>query len=469
MNRTVPFLRVLSIVLIAVFLLSLVPVLYAARYNLPDSDDLLFNGGTTFEQRHSLKEALSTAASTAKSVYEVYHGRYAASFWGAFFLYFLNLGNYWIVPYLMLAFFLAGVLYFNRVVLVDALRGDNALWLSLTVLMLLCYMQFLPSAAEGFFWLSGAVNYTFEAALVLMMLGLLLRMYLWPEQKKRGVVRGILALVLSGTAAGLGYSVSLAAMGLLMGFIALAVVKKRRDCLLWGALTLLLFLIGTVVQVTAPGLAKRAAFEAAYYGLTHVPNAPRAVAESFVYAAGCLIARLDPSMLLFIALTGLSLAPYLKKSGFAFRLPGLVSAGSFCLFATVFTFSLYAQGNIGPLRQRNMVYLVEFWFWGVNTAYWTGWLLRRGEAAPALSAWKESWKTGVALLRHRKLPVLCLCALLLTATAFARDVNATTSVAALRETLSGSAQRRYETRLAEIAAGLGDDPGERELSRIFYY
>lgn len=63
-----------------------------------------------------------------------------------------------------------------------------------------------------------------------------------------------------------------------------------------------------------------------------------------------------------------------KKSDFSFRLPGLVLLGSFCLYATGFTPSLYSLGHAGLSRALNAVRITFQILLVINEVYWMGWL-----------------------------------------------------------------------------------------------
>lgn len=465
-SRT-PLVRLVAILLTALFLASLVPLLFAARYAAPESDDLLYG-----QEAHDAFLASPTpdtivfkACERVAHHHQIAHGRYANTFLGVLFLGTFGLDHYAAVPVIMLFALICSTLLFAYALLCRTLHADRWTWLAVSMYILLFCVQLMPSPAEGVYWFCGGLGYTFYYSLTLTLFALLLFVQASKCPAWR-IVCGALAAVLAAIVAGLGFTVLIITAALLAGYIALAILQKRRDMLVFGILTLAVFIAGSLVQLTAPATTVRAAWEQEMYGYT--PSGPvKAVLLSFVYALCTLLHRLDGGMLLYVALVSACMAPFLKKSGCRFRLPLLMLAGSFCLYATMFTASLYSTSSMGPYRQWNLMYFAMFPFWGVNAAYMTGWALRRMErrSGGALS-WNTLCERAGALAGHRA-AILAVMAVLMLSSVFVHGFYETTSVAALQETRNGSAAARYSVRMAEIAAN--GERAEREATRLFLY
>ncbi len=465
-NRT-PFVRLVAILLTALFVLSLVPILAAARYAAPESDDLLYgqDAHDALAQSPTLSALLGEAAAKVAHHHQVAHGRYANTFLGAAFLGAFGIDHYWSVPVLMLLMLIMGTMLFSYALLVRVLHADKWTWLAISSFVLLFCVQLLPSPAEGLFWFCGGLGYTLYYSVSLVLLSLLL-FTMTGRSRARRIVCGLLAVLLSAIVAGLGFTVMLILAAAMLGYIVLAITKKRWDMCVIGILTLAVFAAGTIIQLTAPATAVRAAWEQEMYGYT--PSGPvKAVLLSFLYALCTLLHRVDGGMLLFIALVALLLAPYLQESGYRFRMPLLVLAASFCLYATMFTASLYSTSSMGPYRQWNVMYFAMFPFFGVNAAYCTGWCLRRMEKCPdGEPRWQRLRARTNHLLKHRLAAVLVMACLMLSSVII-NGVYETTSVAALREVLNGSAQARYTAYTQERFDAQA--PAERDASRLYLY
>ena len=83
--------------------------------------------------------------------------------------------------------------------------------------------------------------------------------------------------------------------------------------------------------------------------------------------------------LLFLALMLPLVWHMVKRVSFSFRLPGLVSLWSVCLYATGFTPSLYSLGHAGLSRTLNAVKLTWQLLLIWNLIYWSGWIVARRE------------------------------------------------------------------------------------------
>lgn len=457
-QRKIPFAAVLAVVLTALFLFSLIPVLSAARYAAPESDDLLYGESIrqAWHEQGTLSAALRAAGQKVAHHHTIAHGRFANTFFGALFLGLFGLDHYACVPVLMIGSLVFGTLLFFYALIGRLLKGGWAVWLSLAMFALTMQVQLLPSPAEGLFWFCGGLGYTLYYAGTLTLFALLILSHTSRRTGARAAF-GTLAVLIAAVLSGLGFTLMLITAALLIGYAVLCVLQKRRDMWPVAFAVLAVFAAGCVIQLTAPAVQVRAAWEQEMYGYAPM-GVVQAVAASFAYALGVLVHGLDGGMLVWIALTAALCAPVLQKSPYPFRLPLLVLAGSVCLYATLFTASLYATSTMGPYRQRNLMFFMEYIFWGVNAAYATGWLVKRGRFRADAPVW---------LLDAHRLAALAIVAILMLSTVLIRGINDATAVAAMRETLSGSAAARYRTYAEERA--LDRPQGQRAESRLYLY
>ncbi len=466
-KQTTPFTKLLAIILSSLFLLSLIPVFSAARYAAPESDDQLYGqeAQAVFEETGSLFQLFGASKEKVAHHHQVAHGRFTNTFFGASFLGGFGLTHYWSVPVIMLLALIGSALLFAYALLCRVLGLDKPACLCIALVALLFCVHLMPSPAEGLFWFCGGLGYTLYFSGTLTLFALLLLADRANTKGKRtlfGVLGALVALVVSG----LGFTLMISTGALLAGYLVLTVVQKRREMIPWISIALAVLAIGSLIQLTAPGVAARAAWEQELYGYSPM-SAPKAIAMSFVYAICMLLNRLDGGMLLFIAMVCVLLAKPLKDRDYAFRLPGLVLAGSLCLYATLFTASLYATSSMGPYRQWNVMYFAQFIFWGVNAGYFTGWWLKQQQKKadfPKRWALLSEWSAGFA---KRRAAALCVIAALMLSAVLVRGIFNTTGVAALREVTNGSAAARYAAWQQEQFDGA--DQGPREESRLYLY
>lgn len=466
-HKPLPFATLLAALLAAVFILSLAPIASAARYAAPESDDLLYGTAVqrTYAAERSLGAAVEAACAQVSHHHAVAHGRFSNTFFGALYLGLFGLNHYGSVPLLMIASLIVGVLCFGYALIVRVLGGAKSVWLALSLLVLLFYVQLLPSPAEGLFWFCGGLGYTLSFSGTLTLFALLLLLECATRRGAR-TAYGAIAVLTACVLSGLGFTLMLATGALLLGYVARAALQKRRAALAWGLATLLVFAAGSIVQLTAPAVSVRAGWEQALYGYAPM-GLVQAVAASFAYAFGVLVHGLDGGMLAFMALSIALCAPLLARSPCRFRLPLAVLAGSFCLYATLFTASLYATSTMGPYRQRNVMYFCEFLFWGFNAAYCAGWWLRRRASARGQTAMLHAADAVRPFLDAHRLGLVAATGVLLLASVMIRGVPSCTSVAALREVRDGSAAARRADYAAERETGAPQ--GERAESRLYLY
>ena len=232
-------------------------------------------------------------------------------------------------------------------------------------------VQFVPDAAEAFYWYNGGVAYTLLWSVMLLDAGVWLQ-FERAAGKTRNILLYGLLLVLTVLVGGAKYSTTLLATLLAVCFTGWAFFQKRPKR--WAYLSLTLVLLGCFAfSVTAAGNAVRAKT------LAGGMSAPKAVLEA-VYFGLALIGHSFslPLMAALVLLVPLTI-PALRQSRFNFSHPvwaTLVSIGLFCaqLAPTLFTGNYLGDGRVLNTYHYTLVLMAA-----QLVLYWTGWFLRRGE------------------------------------------------------------------------------------------
>lgn len=444
MKKRPPLLTCMAAALSLLLLVSLLPVLRIAKYNLPSNDDLEFieTTGPVWEETHSLSETLKTAAAHTRWKMDTWQGTYSAQFLMALQPGLFGLSYYALTPYLLIGLLILSLFLFYDCVCRKFLGTDRVTPLILSLVTVFCCIQFPPSAGQGFLWFNGGVFYTAYFSLTLILFTLLLTIYQSASRKAR-ILLTLLACALSAFIAGGNYTSMLPAAILLLTLTLAAFIQKKRGAALALTLTLLIFLIGMGINVTAPGNAKRVAFELAYYGTRQTPPV-KAILLSLLYGVSAILYRFDGAMLLIILLTAALLGPYLYQSRYTFRRPLLVLLFTVGVFCSGFTATIYAGSTAGPLRSLNIVYFSELLLVGFNTAYITGFFLKKAGRPPQL----------LPAAVKRPLLTCAVCALLLLAGALRYGLANTTSVRAYQELTRGVARDHYQAQLSYLQTGV---------------
>lgn len=362
------FLSLLALVLL------LVPMLKAAQYDVPSADDYSYGYRTfrAWEDTRSLSEVFKAAGDVVSSTYKTWQGTFSA-----ILLFTLNpmiFGEqyYQIGPWLILGMLLAGIFVLVFTVWRKVFPGSKTECGIIAVIWAVLCTQFLPRASQGIYWYNGAVYYTFffglSTAAYTLLLRYILRAPRSPGAGKLAAVSLLLAFIGGGNlVTGLTTAVLLVTMELIL------ILMKNRD---WKTLLIpaACYFAAFGVNVSAPGNAFRQRYFIQYgivrSVLVSFREAGRFFGEWFTLPVISLILLLIPVFWRIAA-----------RSGFDFRLPGLLSLYSVCLTAVMFFPPIYAMtdhnldhlGRIINIIYFGMAFLVIF-----NLFYWVGWLEKRG-------------------------------------------------------------------------------------------
>ncbi len=377
-RRSVSY-RTLLLLVTAALLLCLIPLLYMGRYDVPCADDYNYGIEThrCLMQGGSLLQVLGVAAERTATTYRIWQGSYAAVFLMCLQPAVFSEKLYWITPWLM-SLSLLGGLYILCTTLFQRLFELPRRLGAITAGMLgILFLLLVPIPVQSFYWFNGAVYYTFFFGISLAALALAVK-----TAQEGGTLRCILlcllALFLGGGNLVTALSCAILAVSAL---ILLPAAGKKREALRLLAPALAL-LLGFALNVAAPGNAIRA------LSVEHTPNAVAAILASFEQAAIHALRWLRLPVLAAMLFLWLLFRGALPASRFPFRFPVLVTLYSFCLYAAMFCPTMYALGNPGDWRLRDIIYYAFLLLLALNVLYWTGWVCRRrgreSAAAPRL-------------------------------------------------------------------------------------
>lgn len=116
------------------FLLSLMPLLYIAKYDLPMGDDLLYGEMTSaaWNESHSFKRVLQAAIEKTTIIFNYWQGTFFSVFLMSLQPAVFSLALYKLTPYIMLGFFIGSTLMLSYVIIVRYLKCKIVDWLLLS-------------------------------------------------------------------------------------------------------------------------------------------------------------------------------------------------------------------------------------------------------------------------------------------------------------------------------------------------
>ncbi len=425
----------------AVYLASLIPLLYIARYAAPSADD--FNEGTAarlaFVQA-GFPAAVKAAFAETLRLYRVWIGYFSSMFLTQLEPAAFGEAFYAVTPWLMLASLSAGVFFFFNRLFVRRMGLSGDLANASAAVFLLTAVQNLPGPNEALYWYSGAVNYTFFFGLALIFLGAVAgpRKADGNARKKKETAGTAACCILGFLLGGCNYMTALSLAVVLFFLLLYEAFRKTEDAgmrhrrlPLRTVLPAVSFYAGFIVSIAAPGNRVRGG------GMNGMPPV-QAVATSFRYVYEYCIDRWSgKTVLIGMALCAMFLdrlaREYREKTGFRFPYPLAAAAGAVCLTAANITPPLYAGGNIIAGRLQALIFLQYLLILALLVFYLLGYVRRVLE------------ERGVLEKLPGAFPAV-LCILLAAGLFFGirRTVNNPyyfTSCAAVTDLLNGNAQQ----------------------------
>ena len=354
---------------------SLLPLYLIAFDNRPFYDDFGFSLLTraAWQSTGSFAAVVAAAVQNTLGIRHTWEGTYTTSFISAMQPGIWGENCYWVATFLLLSFLLLSLWYFLRQVFTGLLRVDAATFTILFSCLAFCMVQFVPDPSEAFFWFNGGVAYALLWSLMLLTMGVWLRFTHCAGKKQRILFFALLLLLVPAVGGG-KYSTVLFACLCAFLFTLWAFCRKHPLKWLHLALTLLLtFCLG--VSILAPGNAVRSATLPA-------PMAPhKAIAQAFFFGLTLIAQWFSLPLVATLVLSVLLLIPFLRQSPYAFKHPAWVTALAFALFCAQLTPTLYTGNFLGDGRTLNTYFFTHVLMSLGLVLYWTGWGIRRMEAA----------------------------------------------------------------------------------------
>ena len=441
------FLRILFTALLAVFILSLLPILFLGFYAVPAADDFSYGAAVyqAIQNGAGLPGILAAAFHQISVAYEIWQGTHSAVFLMSLQPAVFGERFYALTPFIMLFSLCGGLFVFCRMVFFHLLqlpkRLSDCIWLFCSILCI----QLAPSPIESFFWYNGSVYYTFFHGMLLCMLSLC---FLYIRKQKKSILLGLLCL-LGITLGGGNYVTALqtAILGV-TGIVLLAIFRRREWKIL--LLPLLLFFISFLISVKAPGNAVR------QNSVEYTPNALHAIFTSFYWGAKDSLRWMTPPVLAVLIFlfplfwTVLSSsdwfsasaenAPENKEKSFLFRYPGLLTIYSYCLLSAMYCPPYYAMDGI-PERAVNIIYYSFVPLLVLNEIWWIGWYInKKGNSSHDLEIKSGKTRFYRGISSYKTILLCTFVGLILCAGYLFSGKASRTSALALHDLRSGDAQ-----------------------------
>ena len=362
--------KTLAIIFVILFLLSLVPIIITAFYSVPIADDYAFGREVHLNYTHG-ESVLNGIVQTFKNNY---FGS-AGGFYSCFLIascqpYVFNIHLYFISNLIVIFACIISLFYFAKVLIVDVFNTTLTSFLLISIPIVTVFIQFIPSAAEGFYWMDGSMTTLFDTSLFLIMITFILKYHLTTSSigiKVYFILAIVLAIVLSGTTP---FNFITYAM-LFVCSMVYCIPRKLKVYKLQIIIFIILF-IGLIIVMVAPGTAAKSK---TLEGMPFYKSIIYALAYS-VFAFGKWMTLLFVVALIFSSIVFYQIA---QSSRFSFNNPLLVFIICYLVFAARFSLSYYTKGSPGAARQLNLYYYSFIVLMSISWLYFVGWISKRKE------------------------------------------------------------------------------------------
>lgn len=362
--------KTLLILLIVAAIMLLLPVLIIAKYNHPCADDFTYGYYTHafWSTTGSISETFKWAFHTVKSTYDTWQGTFSSAFFMSLSPVVFGEDLYWITSFIMLGIWGIAVYYLFYVLLIHIFNVNKVYWGILSTVVYLFSIQQMYSPVNGIFWYNASIHYTFMQSILLIMLSHVVRL-LQVEMKWRKILFMIFSILGAIIASGANYITVLNGCIFISLIFLYALIKKKKR-VLYVIPSFLIFYIGAYFNITAYGNQIRSAnFE----GFSSVET----IKLSLISGSNKGLEFFSVYLLIAMFFLFPTIWNMLEGTKFEFRLPGIFTFLSYCIFSTMFSPAYYGMGSEGVDRTINVIKMMYHILVFLNYIYWIGYARRK--------------------------------------------------------------------------------------------
>lgn len=351
------FNKLLSLMAIWFFILTLIPICYLSFVNRASGDDYGYGTYTraAWVTTHSLIEVAKAIWKTIKQYYYGWQGT-----WFSIALFTLQPEvfsdkAYVITVFLILFLWIGSTFLLFKEVLLERRKLDKWSYRLITVLFMIVSMQFIPSTKSAIFWFNGCAHYMIPFTMCQLLIFWLLRFEL---EYKLSYLVGI--TVLMSLLGGSNYQAALFAVIVAIYVGVVSYWEKRNKKIFLLFIPILLEVVGLIISMKAPGNKVRGGEE---FGLS-LAKAVETIGLSFVEGIRTIGTYLQERPLVFVGLLLLFLcllkAMENRSEEMEMKFPVIRILALFCLYSAMQAPAIYAGVEVsrGVLNTNFQVFLL---------------------------------------------------------------------------------------------------------------
>lgn len=362
--------------LLVCFGISLLPILALSFFNHPVMDD--FNYGIlthrAFVENKGLGcviPVLQAAVQRAVNLWNEWQGTFTFSIIGALRPSIFSEKLTFTHTFILLGLLSSGVIYFCKTVLHRILGLSKHIAVSVSLVLLMLCIQYVPVGLEAFYWWIGSVGYT---GLFGVMLVLFAKLFLCKYEKQIPVKRMIAMMAMAFLLSGDMFPIMLLTAVVMALNLLDILIGKQYDKTMKiriGALNFVYF-AGFILNLAAPGNRRR---QSNFEPRTPLQAIYKSYSHSLEYLPECT------NVVIVLVMIGLFLYMLykLKDTKFSFRCPLMFTFVSYSMVVVMWVPGMYAVRFISGGRYYNILYYGVILFYAANAVYYAGWLRRMYE------------------------------------------------------------------------------------------
>lgn len=250
--------KLITLILVMVYILSLIPILMIAPYAAAAGDDYNYGAAAhqAFLSTGSIWAAIQAAVQTTVGTWYGWQGTWFDCFVFCLHPEVFSDSLYVLVPYIFVTLQIICFMIFAHHFIKIRFKISGQYWLQLALIVLIFGFQLVPSQKSAFFWWVGSVHYAMPMCMSLI--GIVLGdRYLVAHKTSDLVLLSIIATLMGGATYPAVLLLILAVFLLWLADFVIGHKKFRTDLLL--LIPFVLELIGLILSVIAPGNAVRSA------------------------------------------------------------------------------------------------------------------------------------------------------------------------------------------------------------------
>lgn len=358
--------KILAIIFVVLFAISLIPIVITCFYSVPVLDDYDFGLKSHLAYVHG-RSFFGGVLESCNFFYNNWQGVYTSNFIASIQPFNMNVDLYWISNIVVLFSVCFSMFFFLKVVLINTFYADKWDYLLISIPIVTLFLQFMPGIQEGIYWMDGSLSLLVNS--VYLVVFSLVILYHLSKKPKGKIFYAIISIILVLLFSGTSYLCFVTCLMLTTVSTVYCIYKKiktyRFIILLQGIYT-----VGIIITILAPGNAVR------MNGVSAL-SFPHAIIKALVmsvYYFGEWSNLVFIAALIFISIVFYNIAKHLK---YQFKNPLLVFVICYLIYAGRMSVQYYAIGSIGAWRQLNEYYLGFLICISLSVLYFVGWLSKR--------------------------------------------------------------------------------------------